>query len=171
MSSNARMAMVLVLLLGPLSLLMKLWGPNQYGPVPTQVQIPAALTDFLSQYNLTFFSNLHTINAQAYQMALYHDASEDATCLAMIYVMPMPINAEAEFILARPVGVASVDFFYVHRGNVTNRYPSTSHWYAGVINRVRLLAGLSPVSNIVYGIASTSPCVTPRDFDWSQLSF
>ena len=169
MSHQARIAIALILILGTLSLGLKIWLPQNSINEQHEVGIGSDMQAFLTSQRLTYFTRLKTINGDAYKVSLFHDVNEGNSCLAMIYVMPMPINAEAEFILARPLGVAPADSFFVFNGVVTDRYPSAKQWAITAKNRLLELMNMTPNNATVYGVAATAPCATPRDYPWHTL--
>ena len=171
MSHTARIAMgmAIILILGPLSIGLKIALPQNDIDEQHEVEIDDAMRAFLAAQRLNFFTKLKTINGDAYQMSLFHNTDESNQCLAMIYIMPMPINAEAEFILARPLGVVPADFFFVFNGVVTDRYPSAKHWSITAMNRLLALMDLPLLNATVYGVASTAPCAAPRHYPWHRL--
>ena len=164
MSKHTRLVIALILILAPFSIALKISKPtwiHEQHEVPITQEFKA----FLASSGLTYFDAYKTINSDAYKVSLFQTTlAED--CFAMVYVIPMPINAEAEFIIARPLAVAAADFFFVFNGAVSDRYPSLKQWAVLAANRLRDLMNLPKHNAIVYGIASSAPCVNPRGFAW-----
>lgn len=166
MPSKAGLAVLLLLLFGPASLALKLQGgcaQLDEGPA-----LPTPVSALLVRSGLRPVGVLRPLNTPQYQIALYQRA-QPAGCLAMLHVLPMSANGEAGTLLHQPAVGRLGGQLFVLRGQLSGDFPSARHWWFGLLNQLRRLAGLAVRDNRVYAIASSAPCLDPRSLDWASL--
>jgi len=171
MSSRARLALVLLVLLAPVSLVGKLLTRQDGdGAASVAAGMPPAVTSMLRAGGYVEFGHMRLINGPAYGAVVYGDGREPALCKGLVYLLPMAVNAEAGALLSRPSGRVSTDHFFVFRGRVTDRFPSFVHWLARLTGQIGYLLGGAPPDVTVVGVATTASCMNPRQLPWGSLS-
>jgi len=165
MPSRNSLAIVLLLLLGPLSLTGKLLVPGQARQTAATTKEADAI---LHAGELVRVASRPLIDGTAYQLVIYRHRLP-SLCSGLLYLMPMATNAEASTLLTRVSSPRVVDHFFVLGGELSEHFPAWRHWLLRTSARLQQVIGQPTPTPVVHGVAMTDACLEARRLNWSKL--
>lgn len=153
------MAIILLIVLGPIGAWGKLWGWPVVSSEQSSNQEMRALGSVLQAQGYARLGYLPLINSSAYMADVYQYRSVSEGCEGRLYLVEMPRNGEAQALLARPPGISVARHAFLFKGQIYDQYPAYAVWQHRVASRLSELVGGKVDKSVVYGVAITALCL------------